>query len=178
MNNCVFLLNQPIPYETNTSYKSIYALDLSSNVDTSEVTSMENMFSEWSSLAFLDLRGFNTQNVLNMSYMFCNSLLLTYLNLSSFNTQKVNNMNYMFSGCAFLTHLTLGPDWGINTAITSLDLSYCQLTYDSCFDVFRKLADKTKTATPSATLTLNSTTKARMSSTEIAMATAKGWTVS
>ena len=82
-------------------------------------------------------------------------------------------MSYMFYYCTSLANLTLGQDWGINTEITSLDLSYCPLTHDSCLDVFNKLA----TRGISATLKLKSTTKALMSEDEIAIATNKNWVV-
>ena len=137
-----------------------------------------NMFNDCESLTSLDLSSFNTSLVTNMSSMFFGCASLTSLDLSSFNTSLVTNMGSMFYGCYKLSTLTLGPDWGINTSISSFDLSYCPLTHDSCLDVFNKLADKTQTATTSATLKLSSTTKALMSDDEIAIATAKGWTVS
>ena len=155
----------------------IYQIDLS-ELDTSSITSMNDMFSSCSYLTSLNLSNFNTQNVTNMNSMFNYCKSLTSLDLSNFNTQNVTNMGYMFSGCYALTSFALGHNWGINTSITSFNLSSCPLTHDSCLDVFNKLADKTQTATTSATLNLNATTKALMSADEIKIATDKGWTVS
>ena len=100
------------------------------------------------------------------------------IDFGNLDTSNVGDMTDMFYGGTSLTSLTLGPNWGSNTKITSFDISPCPLTHDSCLDVFNKLADKTQTATTSATLKLNSTTKALMSADEIKIATDKGWTVS
>ena len=85
---------------------SLTSLNLSS-FNTQNVTAMESMFYGCSSLTSLDLSSFNTQKVRNMSYMFLGCSSLTSLNLSSFNTQNVTNMWYMFDGCSSLTSLNL-----------------------------------------------------------------------
>ena len=73
--------------------------------DTSNVTSMDEMFKDCSSLTSLDVSNFNTSKVTNMSDMFngCNSL--TTLDVSNFNTSKVTNMGKMFQYCKSLTSL-------------------------------------------------------------------------
>ena len=157
---------------------SILSLDLS-NFDTSSVKFMSYMFSQCSYLKSLNLSSFNTSSVTEMGGMFQDCGYLSSLDLSSFDTSNVTFGGYsMFMGCYSLTNLTLCPNWGINTSDNYCYLADCPLTHDSCLDVFNKLADKTQTATTSATLTLKSTTKALMSDTEIAIATNKGWTVS
>ena len=166
-----------------TSLKNLFANSYLYNIDcgnfdTSNVTVMFRMFFALDAITTLDLSSFDTSKVTRMEGMFQSCHLLSSLDLSSFDTSKVTNMNNMFTGCTALTTLTLSQDWGVNTEITNLDLSACPLTHDSCLDVFNKLADKTQTATTSATLTLNSTTKALMSDTEITIATTKGWKVS
>ncbi|MBQ2196763.1 MAG: BspA family leucine-rich repeat surface protein, partial [Prevotella sp.] len=68
-----------------------------SNFNTSNVTSMWNMFSECSSLTSLDLSSFDTGKVTDMSGMFGYSRKLTSLDLSNFNisnVQKISNMCY------------------------------------------------------------------------------------
>ncbi len=77
------------------------------NLNTSEVTNMNNMFFDCISLTSLDLRSFNTSNVVDMKYMFafCNGL--NSLDVSTFNTSKVEDMQWMFNGCAALTSLDL-----------------------------------------------------------------------
>ena len=81
-------------------------LDLSS-FDTSQVTSMINMFYECNSLTNLDVNNWNTSQVTDMRGMFgeCNSL--TTLNLSSFDTKQVTSMLNMFYECNSLTNLDL-----------------------------------------------------------------------
>ena len=160
-----------------SSCKLLTSLNLSS-FDTSTVSDMSGMFNVCMSLTSLDLSNFDTSKVTDMRSMFNYCTSLTSLDLSSFDTSKVTNMLGMFDDCKSLSTLTLGSNWGINTSISSFYLSSCPLTHNSCLDVFNKLADKTQTATTSATLTLKSSTKALMSSTEIAIATNKGWTVS
>ena len=70
-------------------------LDLS-NFDTSNVTSMGNMFNGCSSLTSLDLSTFNTSKVTNMGGMFRNCSSLTLLDLKRLDTSNVTNMRYMF----------------------------------------------------------------------------------
>ena len=75
------------------------------NLDTSEATSMYNMFGIGSTE--LNLSNFNTSNVTNMSAMFSNCSSLTELDLSNFDTSKVTDMSHMFSDCSSLTELDL-----------------------------------------------------------------------
>ena len=77
------------------------SLDLSS-FDTSSVTSMGGMFFGCSSLTSLDLSTFNTSKVTNLSNMF-NGVSVTTLDLSSFDTSKVTNMLNMFNNCSATT---------------------------------------------------------------------------
>ena len=122
---------------TSTSYWFAGATTLNSitglsNLNTSEVTSMSNMFYNCVSLGSLDLSGFNTDNVTDMSAMFAESHIYS-LNISSFNTANVTTMRRMF----YNTYMTEFDVHHFNTAnvtdmnsmfglceyITSLDLS-------------------------------------------------------
>ena len=76
-------------------------IDLS-NVDTSNVTSMQGMFYNCESLTSLDLSSFDTSKVKDMSWMFYNCESLPSLDLSSFNTSKVKDMSFMFRSCSKL----------------------------------------------------------------------------
>jgi surface protein len=87
-----------------TSLGSLEGLD---NLNTSDVTNMNNMFYDCRSLISLDLRSFNTSNVVDMKYMFAFCDRLKSLDISSFNTSKVEDMQWMFNGCAALTSLDL-----------------------------------------------------------------------
>ena len=77
------------------------------NLNTSEVTSMKNLFNGCTSLVNLDLRYFDTGNVTDMNSMFRDCSSLRQLNLPSFDTRKVTDMNGMFRGCTGLESLDL-----------------------------------------------------------------------
>ena len=86
--------------------KNILELDLS-NFDTSQVTTMKDMFYGMSNLTTLNLSSFDTSKVTDMSFMFDGMSSLTTLNLSNFNTSQVTNMDRMFSDMHNLTSLNL-----------------------------------------------------------------------
>ena len=90
-----------------------------SNFDTSNYTSMYNMFKSYYSLTSLDLSNLNTSNVTDMSYMFNGCSSLTSLNLSNLDISKVINMGSMFYGCSSLTSLNLS---NLNTSnVTNME---------------------------------------------------------
>ncbi|MDR3190325.1 MAG: DUF285 domain-containing protein [Lactobacillaceae bacterium] len=93
---------------------SLTQLDLSV-FDTSKVTNMNTMFYGCTSLTQLDLSGFDTSEVVSMAYMFYNCNALTQLDLRGFNTSKVTHMVSMFLTTPALWKLTLGPACIINT---------------------------------------------------------------
>ena len=93
-----------------TSLESITGL---SNLNTSRVTDMSNMFDKCSRMKTLDLSSLNTGNVTDMSYMFHSCSTLSQLIISGFNTAKVANMEEMFSDCSNVTSLDLSS---LNTA--------------------------------------------------------------
>ena len=101
------------------------------NIDTSSVTSMENMFFN-TNLKYLDLSKFNTLTVSNMNKMFAESKNLLYLNLNNFQTNQVTKMTKMFYNCKSLQFLNLysfieksGLDIGYILDETKDDLIYC-----------------------------------------------------
>ena len=77
------------------------------NLNTSEVTEMNAMFSYCGSLSSLDLSSFNTSAVTTMSSMFASCGKLTTLNISNFDTKNVKEMSDMFNSCSALTDLNL-----------------------------------------------------------------------
>ena len=89
-------------------------------IDTSNVTNMNNMFKGCSSLTSLDLSNFDTSNVSNMSYMFSACSKLTSLNLSNWDTSKVNNMKYMFSSCSSLKDVYITVEATLNKLTDNL----------------------------------------------------------
>ncbi len=88
------------------AYSSVTSLNLTS-FNTSKVTAMDCMFSDCSSLTSLNVSSFNTSKVTSMSYMFESCTKLTSLNVSSFDTSKVTSMSGMFYNCSKLTTLDL-----------------------------------------------------------------------
>ena len=68
--------------------------------NTSNVTSMDSMFSGCSGLTSLDVSGFDTSNVNSMKNMFNSCSKLTSLDLSGFDTSKVTHMENMFKYCS------------------------------------------------------------------------------
>ena len=113
---------------------NVTSIDLS-NMDTSGMTSMSNMFSGNTSLTNITFGdNFNTANVTSMNSMFDGCTNLPSLDLSMFDTSKVTNMNYMFYGCSSFKSLDLS-NFNISNVIsmncmfencsslTSLDLS-------------------------------------------------------
>lgn len=91
--------------------------------DTANVTSMGAMFYSCSSLTNLDLSHFNTSKVTCMISMFNGCSSLTKLDLNSFDTSAVDMLDYMFTGDKNLTSLDigkfkLGNSSGVSKAIT------------------------------------------------------------
>ena len=87
-------------FEDCTSLTTINGIE---NLNTENVTDMDNMFHNCSSLSTLDLSGFNTANVNYMSYMFqgCSQLTTIYAS-SNFTTSAVTSSSNMFSDCTSL----------------------------------------------------------------------------
>ena len=73
--------------------------------DTSNVTNMQNMFSNASSLTSLDVSKWDTGNVTDMSGMFFYATRLTNLDVSNWDTSNVTSMSTMFSRTTNLTNL-------------------------------------------------------------------------
>ena len=88
------------------------------SIDTSLMTSFQQMFYGCKTLTQLDLSGWNTSNVKNMSSMFYNCSSLQTLDLSCWNTSKLKYMSSMFFECNSLTQLDVS---GWNTSnVTSM----------------------------------------------------------
>ncbi len=84
-------------FGNNQNLQTIIGLE---NIDTSNVTNMQEMFYACAQLTKLDVSNFNTSNVINMSSMF-NGAGMRNSNFElilgeKFDTSKVTNMTYMF----------------------------------------------------------------------------------
>ena len=66
-----------------------------------------HMFAKLDYVEDIDCSKFDTSNVTTMSNMFQNCYRLPSLDLSTFDTSKVTNMSNMFSGCQALKHLDI-----------------------------------------------------------------------
>ena len=69
------------------------------NLDTSNITNMQNMFYSCTGLSSLNCSGFNTSNVTTMNSMFSGCRYITSINVGNFDTSKVEDMNNMFNNC-------------------------------------------------------------------------------
>ena len=98
-----------------------------SYLNTSEVTSMVNMFYYCSNLTSVDVSHLNTSNVKSMYGMFGFCGNLTSLDLSNWNTSQVNSMGYMFSFCRNLQTIYVGSDWSTD-AVTSSGTMFLNCT--------------------------------------------------
>ncbi len=104
-----------------------------SQLDTSNVTSMESMFQGMSSVTSLDLSGFDTSNVTDMRYMFYDMSNLTNLDLSNFNTSKVTDMASMFSSMGSITSLDIS---GFDTSnVTSMFAMFAAMDSVKSLDI-------------------------------------------
>ena len=94
---------------------TLQSIDLT-NISTSNVTNMKNMFYGCRHITELDVSGFDTSNVTDMSGMFSGCYELTSLDLTGFDTSKVTSIYRMFYMCRALSDLDL----------SSWDLSFLQ----------------------------------------------------
>ena len=78
-----------------------------SNLNTSQITDMSNMFQHDDGLTFLNLSNWNVSQVTNMSGMFYNDRSLSSIDLSNWNASQVTDMSIMFAGDFSLNSLDL-----------------------------------------------------------------------
>ena len=131
-NNTIYA--NPSSFELFSNLTNVTSIDLS-NMDTSGVINMSNMFSDNTSLTNITFGdNFNTANVINMSGMFKNCTILKTIDLSSFDTSNATIMTSMFMNCQGLQNLDLKSFNTSNvtsmlsmfyncSSLTSLDLS-------------------------------------------------------
>lgn len=109
--------------------RSLTSFDISS-FDTSQVTDMRSMFNGCYKLTSLDLSNFDTSNVTNMKMMFTNCSALTSLDLSSFDTSGASDISFMFSNCKTLETIFVAPgvDWSSVQTSTNMFINCSKLT--------------------------------------------------
>lgn len=110
------------------SYSSnLTSLDLSS-FNTSRVTSMQEMFRGCKNLTSIDVSNFDTSNVTDIGVMFSNCNNLTEIDLSSFNTKKAKSFNSFFENCYVLTNITFGENF---SAYTGTNITFSNM-FNNC----------------------------------------------
>lgn len=173
---------------------SLTSLDVS-KWDTSSVSNMYGMFLNCSKLTSIDVSNWKTSSVTNMSSMFNSCSSLTSLNVSNWNVSKVAFVSDIFRMCSGLTSLDISG-WDIQeTCVTdrliyqmgsnftnfkwgnwrhSFNISTVNTLTSECIkDLLANLA----TVTGGQTLTLGATNLAKLTESDIAAATNKGWTL-
>ena len=116
-----------------------------SNLDTSQVTNMEQMFYSCG-VKELDLSSWNTSNVTNMNSMFFQCNKLEKVNVQNWNTSNVEDMSGMFFACSKLHKLDLSnfetPNLKMEEmmfgedAIYDLDIRNFDSSHANSYDLF------------------------------------------
>ena len=151
---------------TNMSYMFAGCTSLTSMplLNTSKVTNMSNMFNTCSRLTTIPL--FNTSIVTNMSNMFASSTDLS--SIPALNVSNVTNFNNTLLNCANLREIH------ITNIKANFRISYStRFTRDALNEIIGNLVD----VGSSRTLTIGATNLAKLTADDIAVATAKGWTI-
>ena len=117
------MTNMANMFSGNTSLTNITFGD---NFNTSNVIDMSGMFSRSNGLTTLNLSMFDTSNVGNMGTMFWQCSSLKTLDLSNFDTSKLENTAHMFAGCSSLTTLNLSGFNTSNVTIAFLMFNGCK----------------------------------------------------
>ncbi|HGF7300962.1 TPA: immunoglobulin-like domain-containing protein [Enterococcus hirae] len=104
-----------------------------SQLDTSNVTNMADMFNNMSSVTSLDVSGFDTSNVKDMSSMFYCMGSVTSLDVSGFDTSNVTDMHSMFTGMGGITSLDIS---GFDTSnVTSMFAMFAAMDSVTSLDI-------------------------------------------
>lgn len=97
----------------NVGIMTITSIDGTENWDTSNVTTMNGMFSCCSSLETIDVSKWNVSNVTDMCAMFFNCESLKTLDVSNWDTSNVTIMQTMFRKCFSLEKLDVSS-WNVS----------------------------------------------------------------
>ena len=155
-----------------------------SNWDTSNVTNLYNTFSYCKSLTQLNLSNWDTSNVYNINFMF-DTAKIDILDITGWNANKITNI-HNFSYASTIPTYVGGRtiDDVIANNITILNglkvggnyLMSSSADRASLRALINGLSDLT--GSTSQTLSLGSTLTAKLTEEDIAIATAKNWTIS
>ena len=103
---------------SNSNVSSITGMEY---LNTSEVTSMFNMFGHCYDLGSVDVSHFDTRKVTNMAQMFGGPACME-LDLSSFDTSNVENMTEMFGGSRPLRTIKVSDGWSLEKVTASASM--------------------------------------------------------
>lgn len=96
---------------------------MAENLNTSEVTSMDRMFNHCTSLASIDLSGFDTKKLEDTYGMFSSCESLEELNLTSFDTQSLKDTEGMFRYCSLLRSIYINTmTWDMSGVTNSKNM--------------------------------------------------------
>ena len=112
-----------------TNFQNVKKFVGLSNLDTSQVTNMSDMFGGCG-VKELDLSGWDTSHVTNMRFMFTQCLNLEKINVKNWDTSNVEDMSGMFFTCPKLHKLNLS-----NFETTNLKISYLMFGEDAIYDL-------------------------------------------
>lgn len=87
---------QPSAIRLFSDLRSLKAIENASNLDTSNVTSMENMFAWSSRLEKIDVSDWDTSSVTSMNSMFHSARNIKDLDVSKWDTSNVRDMSFLF----------------------------------------------------------------------------------
>ena len=130
---------------------------------------MSSMFRDCSELASMDMSGWDVTSLSNANYLFYGCSSLQSIDLTGWSTACVMNNN-TFHLCGNLTSLKWGPNWKSPTRLDACN----NLTSECLKDLLINLA----VVTNNETLQLGATNLAKITDSEKAVATNKGWTLS
>ena len=106
-----------------SNLENISGLD---NLNTSEVTSMLQMFAAYSKLTSLDLSGWDVSKVDLMLGMFEFASSLKTVNLSGWKTTSLTSTSHMFRSCTSLTTVYVDSNWSTANVVSSAGMfDYC-----------------------------------------------------
>lgn len=138
--------------------------------NTSNFTSMLQMFLGCFKLTTINMSNCDTSKVTTMSNMFRDCDELTSVDMSNCDISNVTDLgNYIFFYCSALVDFKAPKNISVSTSFSDCT----NLTHDSLMSIINNL----KTVTSTQTLTLGSTNLAKLTDSEKAIATNKGWTL-
>ena len=155
--------------------------------NTSKVTDMHSVFNDCNALTQLDVSGWNTSNVTDMSSMFYCCKTLTQLDLTNWDASKVTSIN-TFCDFGTINSNSLNVVGGLTydevvlnniCILNGLSVSANKIFgYEADSASYRALINGLADLTGSTTQNLSFYSLSRLTDEDIAIATAKNWTIS